>query len=455
MKTTVFLLRHGETQFNAEKRVQGQLQNPLNAKGKKQAKELHHFFETVPVDAVYSSPLKRAIQTAKTVFPEHEIQTETGFREREYGVLEGMKWENAEKRYPKELKQYEKNRDLTLEGAESTEHVQERAKKSIEKIITQHNGKKIAIVGHGFLNKALLAAVLGWSKEKMAKTHQFNASINELVFENKKWRLVKTNSTEHLTSKKLPIRAIEKTIKQWEKKNDFKSHDFLHVKRVAMGAKWFAKELGLNPYQQELAYIAGLVHDLGRPKTEKVDHAESSVRLAEKLLHRFDLTKQEIDSVLDLVNAHRIGKTESEKQVVFLADKLWEQMGAYVIFRRGLFVKEVVDYKGWDLQKAFVHQHQMRTKRFYPALFPKRFRRLAKYQFQWAKEAGKAIEKSEPWMLELIQYCAKNAEKGRKSIDGIIKSFKPTHTQGKRYQKEAILYITGKRVPLFERLVKT
>ncbi len=211
MKTTVFLLRHGETQFNAEKRVQGQLQNPLNAKGKKQAKKLHRLFEMIPVDAVYSSPLKRAIQTATIVFPGQAIQTEVGFREREYGILEGMKWESAKKNYPKEIKQYEKNRDLHIKGAESTEQVQARAKKSIKKIIKQYSGKKIAVVGHGFLNKALLAALLGWSKEKMAKTHQFNASINELVLENKKWKLVKTNSTEHLESTKLPVQAIEKS----------------------------------------------------------------------------------------------------------------------------------------------------------------------------------------------------------------------------------------------------
>jgi len=113
-----------------------------------------------------------------------------------------------------------------------------------------------------------------------------------------------------------------------------------------------------------------------------------------------------------------------------------------------------MDYIGWDLREAFIAQHRMRTKRFYPALFPKQFQRLAEYQFKWAKEAGKAIEKSDPWMLELIEHCARNAEKKGKSIDGIIKSFKPTHKQGKRFQKEALLYITGNRVKLIERLVK-
>jgi broad specificity phosphatase PhoE/HD superfamily phosphohydrolase YqeK len=454
VKTAIFLLRHGETQYNAEKRIQGQTQNVLNPNGKKQAQELKKFFDRIPIDAVYSSPLKRALQTASIVFPKHEIRTDAGLREREYGILEGMKWEIARKKYPKELAEYEKTRDLRVAGAESTEQVQERARKATQKIVKENRGKRIAIVGHGFLNKALLAALLGWPKEKLATTHQFNAAVNELVLQNRKWKLLRTNSTDHLESKQLPVHAIEKAVRAWESKTDFKSHDFLHVKRVAVGAKWFAKELGMNQYQQGLSYIAGLVHDLGRPKTEKVDHTESSVRLAEKLLKRFDLNKQEMETILELVESHRIGKSEPEKQVVFLADKLWEQMGAYVIFRRGIFVKEVTDYKDWDLREAFMTQHNMRIKRFYPALFPKRFQKLAQYQFKWAMGAGKAIEKKEPWILELVNWCAKNAEKKGKTIDGIIKSFNPTHKQGKRYQKEANLYITGERVKRFEGLVK-
>jgi hypothetical protein len=57
-------------------------------------------------------------------------------------------------------------------------------------------------------------------------------------------------------------------------------------------------------------------------------------------------------------------------------------------------------------------------------------------------------------MLELIAHCRKEAEKKRSTVDNIIKSFKPKYKQGKRFQKEAILYITGKRIKLFEGLVK-
>lgn len=450
MTTTVFLVRHAQTTFNVQKRIQGALGTSLTKKGKQQAKQMKRFFNNKKIDLVYSSPYLRAVQTAKIAFPNHVVHTKKNVRERDYGKLEGLKWSEFHQKYPRQAREYLHNRRIGLAGVETVASMRKRGKKTLEKIVSQHPGKNIAVFGHGMFNKALLAALLDWSDEFMATQHQESASINELEWNGKAWKL-----KNHVAkTKSLPTKQIEQAVKKWESKADFKSHDFHHVKRVAVGAKWFAKQLGMDDHKQEIAYIAGLVHDLGRPKTEKVDHTESSIRLATKMLEGFDLSKNDLMAIVELVGVHREGNASVEKQVVFLADKLWEQMGANVVFRRAIFCSEIVDYKDWDPIEAMIHQHRLRTKKFYPELFPKRFQKLAKYQYQWSLESLRATEKHQPWMLELIDHCRKEALKRRTTVDSIIKSFKPKFRQGKRFQKEANLYITGKKTTLFEKLVK-
>lgn len=251
---------------------------------------------------------------------------------------------------------------------------------------------------------------------------------------------------------RLPVEEIDKAVRKWEFRIDFKSHDFSHVQRVAIGAKWFAKQIGMNSHEQELAYIAGLVHDLGRPKTEKVDHTQSSVELAKKMLEKFSMTEKDSQFVLELVAMHRIGKTDLKKQVVFLADKLWEQMGVYVVFRRAVFVKEVSDYLNWDQLKAFVHQSEVRLAKFPPEKFPKQFRRLAKAQQDWPLQALETARTKEPWIMELCEHCAKGLQAGE-SLDNIIKSFSPKNPDAKRFQTEAIRYITNGKLGDFEELI--
>ncbi|MBU0636342.1 HD domain-containing protein [Candidatus Micrarchaeota archaeon] len=257
-----------------------------------------------------------------------------------------------------------------------------------------------------------------------------------------------------MKEKKLPTQEIEKAVKERESKTEFKSHDFLHAKRVAIGAKWFAKQLGMSSHEQERAYIAGLVHDLGRPKTEKKDHTESSILLSKKLLKKFSLAEEDQRKIVELVAMHLKGEQNMQKQVVFLADKILEQMGAQVVFRRALFVQEVDDYKDWNAIDAMEYQHSVRIKKFNPSVFQEKFRKLTEYQFAWSKESLEATQKKEPWLLELIEHCTENVQKKGKTINEIIKSFNPTYSKGKKYKKEALLYITGKKFKLFERLIK-
>ncbi|MDO8624622.1 MAG: histidine phosphatase family protein, partial [Candidatus Diapherotrites archaeon] len=387
-------------------------------------------------------------------FPGQKIVKENDLREREYGVWEGRAWKELKKRFPKEYTAYKKNRQLDVTGAEPLAAVKKRCERLLQKIQKKYRGKTLALIGHGLTNKVLLAQALGWSDAYMATQHQTHGNVSELMFDEKKWRLKTTRQTNHLENVELPMRHVECKVKRRESKTDFKSHAYDHVHRVAKGAKWFAKILGQSRNEQDLAYIAGLVHDLGRPKTEKIDHTQSSIELATKMLKQFSISEADREHIIELVAMHRQGDAALEKQTVFLADKLWEQMGAYVVFRRAVFCAEVSDYAGWDPIKANIHQNGVRLKKFSPNKFPKRFRRLAKYQYAWPVKALKATRQHKAWILELIQYCAAQALKRGTSVDSIIKRFRPKSREGKRFQKEAILYITGKKLKTFEGLTK-
>src|SRR3712207_672560 len=100
--TELLLIRHGETDWNAEKRLQGHLDIPLNATGLRQADALGKALRDEAIDAVISSDLQRAVRTAEPIARSHgiSIRIETSLRERCYGALEGLCYPDISARYP-------------------------------------------------------------------------------------------------------------------------------------------------------------------------------------------------------------------------------------------------------------------------------------------------------------------------------------------------------------------
>jgi broad specificity phosphatase PhoE len=95
METHLWLIRHGETMYNQERRIQGRLDIPLNENGKEQARLLAEWMRTRPVDAVYASDLKRAVETAEAIARVHGLTVNPlqGLRERSFGEGEGISFE--------------------------------------------------------------------------------------------------------------------------------------------------------------------------------------------------------------------------------------------------------------------------------------------------------------------------------------------------------------------------
>jgi probable phosphoglycerate mutase len=163
--TTLFLIRHGETDWNVSKRVQGHCDIPLNKKGTDQARLLGDELKDTTFHAIYASPLLRAYQTALHLASEDRIITDARLKETCYGIYEGLQWSEFYTRVGRHLEQYQQlpvKQKLLFKfdnSAESYFEVYTRAKACLDEIVLKHPGEQIAVVAHGGLIKSLLSTL--------------------------------------------------------------------------------------------------------------------------------------------------------------------------------------------------------------------------------------------------------------------------------------------------------
>ena len=168
MNTILYLVRHGETVDNARQLMQGQTQGELNENGVLQAKALSEQWRNRVIDAVISSDLKRAVDTAAVIAAPHglEVMTTALLRERDWGDFTG--------RYIPDLKN-----EPWPENVESLENLLSRAGEFITYVRQTFPGKKVLAVGHGIINKAIQAVLYNKSMSEILKMS--NAEVRELV----------------------------------------------------------------------------------------------------------------------------------------------------------------------------------------------------------------------------------------------------------------------------------
>jgi len=178
----IYLLRHGETLWNAEGRYQGQLNSPLTQKGEEQAKangeKLLKYLKSTDEFTFYSSPLGRASSTAKIIadvigFNKDKIVFDKRIQEVSYGIFEGKTKEYCKSELKEQFEAREANKwSYTLEGGgESYETVSIRVK---EWLSTLDNNKPIVMVAHEMINRTLRGIYLGLENEVMLKLRQPN-----------------------------------------------------------------------------------------------------------------------------------------------------------------------------------------------------------------------------------------------------------------------------------------
>ncbi|HHT26676.1 MAG TPA: histidine phosphatase family protein [Firmicutes bacterium] len=187
-------IRHGQTQWNMDRRFQGQLNPPLNAEGLRQARRVaQRLAAEGPFDALVSSDLARAVQTAQAISAAVRLPISayyTELRERHMGRLEGLTHEEAEMSYGPAFRQ------MSL-GKESPEHFRMRAVLAAELIIAQHRDRqRILVTSHGGLIKAFLLAY-----QLPFQGPLQNTSLTKVVRSGTgKWQLLTLNDVEHLAT---------------------------------------------------------------------------------------------------------------------------------------------------------------------------------------------------------------------------------------------------------------
>lgn len=146
METTIFLVRHGETVDNARQIMQGQTQGELNQRGREQAEQVARRLASEPLDVIVASDLHRAIQTAEVIAEPHGLPVVTTplLRERDWGSFTG--------RFIPDLRN-----EVWPDDIESEEALLERARSFLINMTATYPGKRVVAVGHGIINKAVLA----------------------------------------------------------------------------------------------------------------------------------------------------------------------------------------------------------------------------------------------------------------------------------------------------------
>ena len=198
----IYLIR-AEAIGNINETFQGGTDENLTEKGYRQLVELSERFKDIPLDAIYSSPLIRAKETAKAVNKYHglDIAYDEGLIEINGGVWEGKRWKDIPLLYPVEynLWTYEMHK-FYIEDGESLVEVSERMQKTIGDIVSQNVGKNIAVVSHGCAIKTYLCFASGKTLDKIQEMGwSDNTSVSLIEYEDDLIpRIIYKNNSDHL-----------------------------------------------------------------------------------------------------------------------------------------------------------------------------------------------------------------------------------------------------------------
>ncbi|WP_075794600.1 histidine phosphatase family protein [Massilia putida] len=188
--TDILLIRHGETAWNAERRLQGHLDIPLNDEGERQAALLASALATEPIDVLVASDLRRARQTAQAVADLRglALDIEPALRERGYGGFEGLLYSEIEQRFPREFAAWQA-RDIEAQlppgrnVGESFRTFFDRATGAILALAAANPGKTMALVAHGGVLECAYRLAQGLPLETPRDFKVYNASINRFRFD--------------------------------------------------------------------------------------------------------------------------------------------------------------------------------------------------------------------------------------------------------------------------------
>ena len=199
--TRIIAIRHGETTWNVDTRIQGQLDIPLNANGRWQAERLAEALKGEPIQAIYTSDLARAWETAQYVSRATgvELTKEIGLRERGFGDFEGKTFAEIEQLLPEQsLRWRKRDPEFSPAGGESLVALRARVVEAAQRLAALHAGEQIALVGHGGVMDVLYRAATRLDIQAPRTWALGNAAINRLLWTPEGFSLVGWADTHHL-----------------------------------------------------------------------------------------------------------------------------------------------------------------------------------------------------------------------------------------------------------------
>lgn len=199
--TRILAVRHGETLWNRDTRIQGHTDIELNAHGRWQAQRLAQALREEPIAAVYASDLSRARETAQTVADLHgqPVQTHTGLRERCFGRFEGHTWAELEANFPAEAQAWRKRvPDFAPAGGETLQQLQARVVATVTELASRHPGEQVLMVAHGGVLDILYRAATRLDLQAPRSWDLSNTAVNRLLWSPEGLSLVGWADTGHL-----------------------------------------------------------------------------------------------------------------------------------------------------------------------------------------------------------------------------------------------------------------
>ncbi len=199
--TEIILARHGETEWNVGEIFRGRTDVELNETGRKQAELLAEYLRSVNIEAVYSSPLKRALRTAEIVadYQRLEVKIAHGLVDFDFGRWQGLTRQEVKEKYKELYINWTTHPDkVKMPAGENLDDVRKRAIGVLDEVMAQKYEGTVVFVAHRVVNKVLICALLGLDNSHFWNIRQDTGGITTFTYENERFILTEHNNTSYL-----------------------------------------------------------------------------------------------------------------------------------------------------------------------------------------------------------------------------------------------------------------